>query len=141
MIAGSTRTGTVEEGLANAGHKLFINEIGNAVDLITHLHGILPNDAQFKAAFETATVSNHRLARYYLRSLEMAAKGEAEPWHIPNDDRSVINLEHVLPEIVLSRSNYRRIGNLALLRASENANLKSIDLVQKRLSTRHRRMC
>lgn len=45
-----------------------------------------------------ATVSNRKLARYYLRSMELAAKDEAESWHIPNDDRSTINLEHVLPE-------------------------------------------
>ena len=30
--------------------------------------------------------------------MELSAKGEQEPWHIPNDDRSKINLEHVLPE-------------------------------------------
>ena len=38
------------------------------------------------------------LARYYLRSLETAAKNEAEPWFIPTDDGTVINLEHVLPK-------------------------------------------
>jgi hypothetical protein len=74
-------------------------------------------------------------SRYYLRSRESQAKGEAEPWHIPNDDRSVINLEHILPEKTEEnwpqfspdevRLYYRRIGNLCLLRASENSNLRS----------------
>jgi hypothetical protein len=135
MIASGTRTGSVEERLAEAAHKVFIAEIEETAGLKTYLASITPSDAQFRAAFEAATVSNRKLARYYLRSLEMQAKGEAEPWHIPNDDRSAINLEHVLPEKTEENwpqfSNdevklyYRRIGNLCLLRASENSNLRS----------------
>jgi hypothetical protein len=56
-----------------------------------------PNDEKFRLAFETVTVSKTALARYYLRSLEMAQKREPNPWFIPNDDRQTINLEHVLP--------------------------------------------
>jgi hypothetical protein len=99
-------------------------------------------DGQFKAAFELATVSNRRLARYYLRSLELAAKSEPEPWHIPNDDRAVINLEHVLPEN--PEGNWpqfsddetklfrNRIGNLVLMRASDNSSAKSAPFDIKR---------
>jgi hypothetical protein len=135
MIAGSTRTGTVEEGLAEAGHKIFTGAITTAAALKASLKPITPTDGTFQAAFETATVSNQRLARYYLRSMEMAAKNEAEPWHIPNDDRNVINLEHVLP---MSPANNwpqftdeqvklycKRIGNLCLMRASDNSTAKS----------------
>jgi hypothetical protein len=142
MIASSTRTGTVEERLAEAAHKIFIGEIATTVALTATLSPMTPTDAQFQAAFETATVSNRKLARYYLRSLEMQAKGEGEPWHIPNDDRSAINLEHVLPE--KPEGNWpqflddevrlygRRIGNLCLLRASENSNLKSEGFATKK---------
>ena len=142
MIASSTRTGTVEEGLAQAAHKVFSNEIVTTADLIRQLASIIPTDAQFQAAFENASVSNRKLARYYLRSLEMQAKGELEPWHIPNDDRAVINLEHVLPEkpegnwpqfpVDEVRLYHRRIGNLCLLRASENSNLRSEGFAIKR---------
>jgi hypothetical protein len=81
------------------------------------------------------------LARYYLRSLELAAKHEAEPWHIPNDDRSAINLEHVLPE--RPEGNWpqfkedevkrycKRIGNLCLMRASDNSSAKSASFKKK----------
>ena len=34
---------------------------------------VVPDDERFKAAFSQATVSNHDLARYYLRALERAA--------------------------------------------------------------------
>jgi hypothetical protein len=59
----------------------------------------------------------------------MAAKGEATPWFIPNDDKQVINLEHILPQA--PEQNWpdfseeetkiyaRRIGNLALLLAKD----------------------
>jgi hypothetical protein len=141
MIGGRTRTGSVEEALADVAHKVFIEEITSAEDLRSRLRAITPSDMEFRVVFESATISNRKLARYYLRSLEMEAKKEAEPWHIPNDDKSVINLEHVLPE--KPESNWpqfsedevklykNRIGNQALLRASENSDLKSIGFREK----------
>ena len=135
MIASSTRTGSVEEGLAGAAHRIFNGDIMAATALATDLKALTPTDGTFASAFETASVSNRKLARYYLRSMELAAKGEAEPWHIPNDDRSAINLEHVLPE--RPEGNWpqfteeqahlycRKIGNLCLMRASDNSAAKS----------------
>jgi hypothetical protein len=141
MIASSTRTGTVEEGLADAAHEIFDGTISGTHGLKTKLRGLTPTDGQFRAAFEVATVSNRKLARYYLRSLEFTAKGQSEPWHIPNDDQSIINLEHVLPERPIGiwpqfnddevKIYRNRIGNLALLRASENSDLKSDDFTTK----------
>ncbi|HTV36993.1 MAG TPA: DUF262 domain-containing protein, partial [Xanthobacteraceae bacterium] len=98
MIAGSTRTGSVEEGIANAAHSIFDGKTNDAATLKAALKALTPTDGVFTAAFENASVSNRKLARYYLRSMELAAKSEPEPWHIPNDDKSAINLEHVLPE-------------------------------------------
>lgn len=142
MLTGRIRTGTVEEGLAEAAHKVFDASVKDANELISHLKPLTPPDTQFRAAFETATVSNRKLARYFLRSLEMTAKGEGEPWHIPNDDRDVINLEHVLPdkpgenwpqftedEVKLYK---KRLGNLVLLRASENSEMQSDSFSHKR---------
>jgi Protein of unknown function DUF262/Protein of unknown function (DUF1524) len=142
MLASSTRTGSVEEGLSGADHEIYKGQITNIKELKTYLAEIMPTDEKFKNAFETAAVSNGKLARYYLRSLEMAAKREREPWHIPNDDRSVINLEHVLPEKPEGnwpqfsaeevKIYYRRIGNLVLLRASDNSTLKSAGFTEKK---------
>jgi hypothetical protein len=115
-------------------------ETANA--LRKRLANITPVDDEFKMAFESTRVSKAQLARYYLRSLEMAAKGESEPWFMPTDDRSVINLEHVLPkkpdgnwaqftddEVALYTN---RIGNQALLRASDNSDLKSTAFPDKK---------
>lgn len=135
MIAGSTRTGSVEEGLADAAHKIFSDKIKSSTDLKAALKPITPTDETFAAAFEIATVSNEKLARYYLRSMELAAKQEEEPWQIPNDDKSVINLEHVLP--LKPEGNWpefsdeqvrlyaKRIGNLCLMRATDNSAARS----------------
>ncbi len=141
MIAGSTRTGSVEEGIADAAHEIFTQNITTSNDLKAKLSHLTPSDGRFLAAFETATVSNRKLARYYLRSMELSAKGEREPWHIPNDDRSEINLEHVLPEKPEGnwpkfsddevRLYYKRIGNLCLLRASDNSTAKSASFSTK----------
>ncbi|MCI0560419.1 MAG: DUF262 domain-containing HNH endonuclease family protein, partial [Nitrososphaera sp.] len=142
MVASSTRTGSVEEGLAEAAHNVFLDKITTASDLKNDLKSLTPTDGTFTAAFETATVSNRKLARYYLRSMELSAKNEAEPWHIPNDDRSEINLEHVLPEKPEGnwpqfteeevKLYYKRIGNLCLLRASDNSAAKSASFETKK---------
>ncbi len=142
LIASSTRSGSVELPLAAAAHDVFLGKIGTAALLKSALSSLTPGDHEFRTAFETARVSNARLARYYLRSLEMAAKSESEPWFIPQTDRSVINLEHVLPrkpeenwpswnddEIRLYST---RIGNLVLMRASDNSALKSSAFAAKR---------
>ncbi len=144
MIASSTRTGSVEEKLADVAHKIFNKQITRHDELRTELNGITPADEPFRVAFEDAKVSKGILARYYLRSLEMAGKAEPEPWHIPNDDRNVINLEHILP--VKPEDNWpqftpdevkmycRRIGNIALLRASVNSHIKSASFDDKKPS-------
>lgn len=142
MIASSTRSGSVEQPLADAAYKIFNGEILDSGGISSFLGNMTPKDGLFRDEFQSATVSNAKLARYYLRSLEMAAKSEPDPWHIPNNDRSVINLEHVLPQ--KTEGNwpqfsdeeaslyYRRIGNLALLRSNENSELRSASFDVKR---------
>jgi hypothetical protein len=147
MIASSTRSGSVEESLAAAAHRVFGEEMKTAAALKKEMSSIIPVDEQFRQAFEVATVSKSVLARYYLRSLEMAAKNEATPWFIPNDDRQAINLEHVLPERPehywddfdeeKARIYTKKIGNLALLLAKSNSDLKSKDFKTKKEVYQH----
>src|SRR6266487_2965016 len=132
LIASSTRTGSVEEALADAAHLVYSRTINKASDLKVNLSGIVPGDAQFKDAFEITKVSNQKFARYYLRSLEMQAKGEREPLFVPQDDSVIVNLEHVLPRkpgtnwpsfTAEHAATYARLGNQVLLRASSNARI------------------
>lgn len=142
ILASSTRSGSVEVPFATAANEVMTENTVSADDLRRKLSSVVPTDEKFRAAVEVATVSSAKLARYYLRSLEMAAKGEREPWFIPNDDRATINLEHVIPMKLegnwpaLSEEEHRlyvrRLGNLALLPARSNSDLRSADFATKR---------
>lgn len=142
IIASSTRTSSVELPLADAAQSVFEGQLESAQALAGYLGILTPGDQEFRAAVETMRVSSAKLARYYLRSLEMTAKNESEPWFIPQDDKAVINLEHVLPKKVEGnwpgftdedvRRLTTRLGNLALMRASDNSDLKSQAFETKR---------
>jgi hypothetical protein len=142
LIASSTRSGSVEIPLANAARDVSEGTIETAAQLKDALVTLTPTDQEFRSAFEHARVSNARLARYYLRSLEMTAKSESQPWFVPQNDGQVINLEHVLPKkpegdwSTFSEDDARqkttRLGNLALLRASDNSDLKSKTFADKK---------
>ncbi len=142
LIGKRTRTGTVENALAKTAHEIWQGNIKDTRSLKVHLAAIVPDDKQFSTVFAEATVATSKLARYYLRSLELAVNNASEPWHIPNDDESVINLEHVLPFKPISswpnfsdsevRQYRNRIGNLVLLKASENSTLNSDSFAKKK---------
>ena len=141
IIASSTRSGVIEETLAAAANKVFTGQISTARELKKEISGIVPTDERFRQAFEIATVSKGPLARYYLRALERVAKKEPDPWYTLNDDKELINLEHVLPEKPEENwpqfneeevgSYYKRIGNMVLLQHRSNSDLKSADFKTK----------
>ena len=135
IIASSTRSGSIEETLSIAAHKIFTDKITTTPELKKEISGIIPSDEQFRQSFEIATVSKGPFARYYLRALERAAKNQPEPWFTVNDDKEVITLEHVLPEKPEGNwpefteeeleTYHRRIGNMVLLQKKTNSDLKS----------------
>lgn len=142
MIASSTRTSSVELPLAAAARLVFEGDVGDVAELRDRLSSILPGDKEFGERFEVAKVSNARLARYYLRSMEMTANSEAEPWFVLHEDRQIINLEHILPKKPQDnwpdfdeddvRRLSTRLGNLALLRVKDNSDLKSLGFPDKK---------
>lgn len=142
MIASATRSGTVEAVLAETANGVFSSKLRKATDLKKSLATITPTDNGFKEVFERTRVSNTKLARYYLRSLEMSSKGEPEPYFIPFEDPSIINLEHILPKKPVGNwpkfsqddidTYVNRLGNLCLMRASDNSDLKSISFLEKK---------
>jgi len=142
MIASSTRSGSVEQPLAAVAEAVFKGTITKARQVAEDVGKLVPADHEFQASFAQARVANTNLAKYYLRSLEMTAKGEPEPWFIPQDDKQVVNLEHVLPKKpddnwpTFSDEEVRlystRLGNLALLRKSDNSALRSSAFAEKK---------
>ena len=142
LIASGTRSGSVEVPLASAAHGVAAGALNTTRDLKGKLNGMTPGDEEFRRAFEAARVSRAQLARYYLRALEMAAAGEREPWFMPTQDPTVINLEHILPKkpegnwpqfsVDEAAMYVNRLGNQVLLQASSNAALKSERFADKR---------
>jgi hypothetical protein len=142
IITSNTSRGSIDEVLAEAAHLVYMGEITTAVGIRKQVSETIPVDEEFRKAFETASVSKAQFARYYLRSLEMAAKGESAPWFVPNDDQTVINLEHILPESPEKnwphfnddevRIYSRKIGNLALLKSVTNSDLHNSNFAVKK---------
>jgi hypothetical protein len=142
ILVSSTRSGSIEQTCGRAAKAIHDGEITTGPGLKAALTPIIPNDEQFKDAFSTATVSQAKFARYYLRSLELAAKDEPDPWLIPNDDVDAINLEHVLPLRPMGewqrfseddvKAYAKRLGNMALLKAKANSDLRSAGFAVKR---------
>jgi Protein of unknown function DUF262/Protein of unknown function (DUF1524) len=142
LIASSTRTGSVEESLAKAAHGAFVGGISTTNDLKRALGDIIPSDERFRQSFEVATVSNTKLARYYLRTLERIAKGEPDPLFTVTDDKEMVTLEHILPKQPEGNwpqftseeadSYWKRIGNMVLLHHKANSDLKSASWSDKR---------
>jgi hypothetical protein len=142
LVASSTRTGSVEERLARAAHKIYVGNIAGKSDLKKELGDIIPSDEKFRQAFEIATVSSGPLARYYLRTLERVAKGDADPLFTVSDDKEVVTLEHILPRKPEGNwpqftpdeadSYWKRIGNMILLHHKTNSEMKSACWADKR---------
>ncbi|MEX1154587.1 DUF262 domain-containing protein [Parvibaculum sp.] len=142
IIASRTTTQSVEKPLGDVAQKIWGGQINDSKGMVEALSGAIPNNEQFKEAFEVATVSQPKFARYYLRSIERAAKEETAPWLIPNDDPDTITLEHVLP--IKPEGNWpdwtdeevkaysKRIGNMVLLMAQSNSELKSKSFDEKK---------
>jgi hypothetical protein len=128
LIAGG-RGGLLDRNYSLRAQEITNGTIKTAAELTTKLAEILPSDAVFSTAFSEAKISQSWLARYLLRALEQAIKGELEPEFVPSDEESAINLEHILPEHpdsswsidpAVAAAWCKRIGNLVLLQAKKN---------------------
>lgn len=143
VIAGRTRSGSLEQAFASAALRVHDNKIVTTKELKAALQNVIIPDQDFRTEFENARVSNANLARYYLTALEAARAGEQEPWHVLNEDPSVITLEHVMPQNPSIDWGYdeetrklftKRIGNLCLLQKSGNEAVGNKAFDQKRNS-------
>lgn len=131
LIHGGLGSGAIESHNCAAAKEVRAAKIATRAQLFQRLQGVIPNDAQFRAAFATSTVSKAFLARYYLRALERQCIGVDDPELVPNDNTEDVNLEHVLPQRASKQWAHipsdehavllKRLGNLVLLRTKINA--------------------
>ena len=71
---------------------------------------------------------------------ELKIKDDPQPERVVNDDPTVLTLEHVLPEnpspawavdADTAQTLYRRLGNMALLRATPNSQVGNAEFAEK----------
>jgi hypothetical protein len=140
-VVGS-RSGSLEEAYAVAAAKVWRTDITTARQLARELDAVVPQDREFEDAFAIATVSRDALGRYYLRALERTEGGTENPEWVPNPNQEEVTLEHVLPERhgtgwghidpEAAKSMWKRIGNMALLRAPANTAIGNRPFAEKR---------
>ncbi len=141
LVAGGP-TGVVEKHYAGRAVDVWRGDITTAAELDAAMRKHVPRDTDFQEAFSRIQIRKSHIARYLLRSLEQQMKEDPNPDWVVNDDQQIINLEHVLPQQPSQSwsgiseddadSNYRRIGNLVLLRAGTNSILGNAGFEEKR---------
>lgn len=141
LVAGKLGSGALEERYGEVSRKLRKGELKTIKKLREELADVIPTDEAFRNLFRGMTVSQVQLQKYYLRTLEEAAraergKGDVEPV------KGKHNIEHIIsrsteksyqnlpPE---TRKAYvNRLGNLALLNAKKNELIGDAEYPEKR---------
>jgi hypothetical protein len=142
MITGKLGSGPLELGYSDRAKDVSTGNIKTSKQLYDASKGFLVTDADFEQAFATARVSQHYLARFYLRVLEKqnGAKGDSELVVNPNED--AVNLEHIMPQtrdphwadcvtIEEHAAFLKRLGNLALLDKALNGQSGNLPFADK----------
>jgi hypothetical protein len=141
-IVGQLGSSTLENLYAESAKKVRAGEISTPKELKLLLDKDVPNDIQFEEAFSQARVTSAVHARYYLRALELTNSNESEPELVPNTNRDVVTLEHILPQKAnisnwpdfspdLIQAYFNRIGNLTLLKQKSNSNAGNTSFLKK----------
>jgi hypothetical protein len=147
LVVGGLGGGTMERYYAEGGQKVRDGTITTAKQLAKYASSFVPADAQFEAEFASASVSQAFLARYYLQAIERALAKEPNPELVPNTLEKDVNLEHVLPlnpilkdwptfDSDAADAYVKRVGNLTLLRATDNAPIGNKSFAAKRATFR-----
>jgi len=141
LIVGSNKGGTIEQSYSKNAIKILKKEITTAKLLRDSIYNLVPDDNAFKSAFETATLSNEKLARFYLREIENFQNKDNQEIEVIIDSEKV-NLEHVLPKKPdKNYSNFtdeehqkyvKRIGNLTLMNTKANSRQRSCKFEDKK---------
>jgi hypothetical protein len=134
LVVGGSRSGKTEEAIGTGALKIASKEIKTAAEMAQALSSIAPSDTEFQVAFTEKTTDKSRLARYLLRSIEAKWRREDYPETVIVEDTNIVNLEHILPKKYpkdsqawshFTEDEHRayafRLGNLALMRATDNS--------------------
>ena len=139
QLVGGVGGGTLERLYSETAKAVTKEKVTTPDAIIKEL--TVPSDSAFKAAFSYASVSKQKIARYYLRELEIA-KSEDDSETIPDIDPNNVNLEHVLPVTVTKewenfddeewRTYHRRLGNMAIMASRPNSLIGNAGFQEKK---------
>ncbi len=144
FIAGAGKVGRLESNYAALAHAIYERKQPATADtLLAAIKPYLATDEEFRQAFAVARVSQGKLARYYLDSIERHKSNDTEADLVPNEDTNAVNLEHVIPRNFTpekwphldkeqAESLFNRLGNMALLNAKKNAKIGDFGFEEKR---------
>jgi hypothetical protein len=143
VVAGTSGGGQAERYFCEAAVKVRKLEAQNAGEILKVLQSVVPNDTSFHTAFSVVPIRKAAQARYYLYAIEKFLRNEGDPELVPNEIATQVNLEHILPQNPKEgewtnfgkdeASAYtHRLGNMTLLRKSENQKLGNLGWEKKR---------
>lgn len=97
MVGNTGKAGRLDKQYADLAHNVGQKNATLARELRDALKNKVPSDPVFKRNFEQAKVSNPKLARYYLISLETHMHPNTGEL-VPAEDVLKVNWEHILPK-------------------------------------------
>jgi hypothetical protein len=142
FIAGAEKIGRVDKVYADLAHSIHLEQIKTADALVEKMRDHVANDDYFKEQFSSTSVSQAKLARYYLDALERKKTDGEDAGLVPDDDTSKVNLEHIIPlnaaknwshiEAESAKSLYKKLGNMVLLNAKKNSKIGDVTFDEKK---------
>ena len=133
IISGTLSSGVFERQFSVSAMKIRNQEITNRNELLESLKTLIPSDERFEEAFQTFTISNSTIAKYLLSTLENFRRNKQGSELIPNNDETVVNLEHILPKKLNEHWDnfdedehklyFKRLGNMTILNSRKNSRI------------------
>ena len=133
IVSGTLSSGIFERQFSITAMKIRNDEIRNQNELLESLKTLTPSDERFKEAFQTFTISNSSIAKFLLSTIENYRRNDKGSDLIPNNDETVVNLEHVLPKSLNDnwpdfndeehKLFFKRLGNMTILNSRKNSRI------------------
>ncbi|MCF8245858.1 MAG: DUF262 domain-containing HNH endonuclease family protein [Saprospiraceae bacterium] len=133
IVSGTLSSGIFERQFSITAMKIRNGEIKNRNELLESLKTLTPSDERFKEAFQTFTISNSSIAKYLLSTIENYRRNDQGSDLIPNNDETIVNLEHILPKKLNEqwpdfdedehRLYFKRLGNMTILNSRKNSRI------------------
>jgi len=140
-VSGTLSSGIFERQFSITAMKIRNEEIRNQNELLESLKTLTPSDERFKEAFQTYTISNSSIAKYLLSTIENYRRNDKGSDLIPNNDETIVNLEHILPKTLNDqwpefnedehKLFFKRLGNMTILNSNKNSRIGNKSFSEK----------